>query len=337
MAGLEQYARPSPQIPVNDIGKLTKLGVQTLFPETYNAATSWIPSMGDIFSGLGLEGFGSTGLGSALGGASMAMGYAAPMLAFAKIMSAINQNTDHPIMLGGGLTSLADGFYGGVGPEVARAAALADIYRGDGSWYAGGDPAAADDMNTTFGSMSWKKSIPYWSVGGAPYETPTLAVNSGRQIARQQMGLPVVEEDLPTHVRDQALMSDLLNRRALPVFDGGTQIDRNEWDTWVDRANNSQYGWDGTGNSEAYGAWAPETIAARAALMDPRTREWFDTRLTTGQMYAYTGENSPDWELNDYAGEAGSKTGPKTMPAPVVPFDPLRYGAGPGRDFFADR
>lgn len=345
MAGLEQYARPSPQIPVNDIGKLTKLGVQTLFPETYQAATNWIPSMGDIFSGLGMEGFGATGLGSALGGATMAMGYAAPMLAFAKIMSAINQNTDHPIMLGGGLTSLADGFYGGVGPEVARAAALADLYRGDGSWYAGGDPAAADDMNTTFGSMSWKKMLPYWSVGGAPYETPTLAVNSGRQIARQQMGLPVVEEDLSRYVIGNTLEHNLRylendpqNRRSLPVFDGAMQIDPNEWDMWIERANNSQYGWDGTGNSEAVSAWAPETIQAYAATLDPRSREWFDTRYTTNHMYAFTGENSPDWELNDYSGEgAGAKTGPKTMPAPVVPFDPLRYGAGPGRDFFADR
>ena len=51
MAGLEQYARPAPQVPIGDIGKLTKLGVQTLFPETYQAATNWIPSMGDIFSG----------------------------------------------------------------------------------------------------------------------------------------------------------------------------------------------------------------------------------------------------------------------------------------------
>lgn len=339
MAGLEQYARPSPQIPVNDIGKLTKLGVQTLFPETYQAATNWIPSMGDIFSGLGLEGFGSTGLGSALGGASMAMGYAAPMLAFAKIMSAINQNTDHPITLGGGYTSLEDGFYGGVGPEAGRAKSLADLYLGDRSWYEGGDSSKVSDLDTAIGSMSWKKSIPAFTVGGAAYRTPELAANSGRQIARGQMGLPVTLEDLPDTFRSNpaglTMLADYMRNQSLPVWDAPEQMP-SDWDVWQDRAQNS--GYSNQSNTEAGSAFAPETIQAYVSGLTPRAQDWFRTGLTYNDLYAYTGEQSPDWELNDYSGEgAVSKTGPKTMPAPVVPFDPLRYGAGPGRDFFADR
>ena len=365
-------ARPSSAggFPVMDALKLGKYGIQYLAPETYSSLTSWIPSwqslglptMGEIGTSLGMEGIfgaapvmegggvaagsgltGAAGAGAsmgALGGAMTAAGYAAPMLIFAKIMKAINQNVDGPITLGSGYTSLEDGFYGGQGPRAAEAKGLADLYRGDGGWYAGGDPSKVEDLDTAFGSMSWKKSIPYWSVGGAPYETPTLAVNSGRQIARQQMGMPVVEEDLPGH-NDGAAFADLLNRRALPVFDGGMQIHPNEWDQWVDRANNSQYMWDGTGNSEAVGAWAPSTIEAHAAMMDPRTREWFDTRLTTNQMYAYTGENSPDWELNEYdLTGAQDDTLSRVAAAGGVdapPFDPFTYAMGPGRIFNPER
>lgn len=339
MAGLEQYARPSPQIPVNDIGKLTKLGVQTLFPETYNAATSWIPSMGDIFSGLGLEGFGSTGLGAAAGGLMTAAGHAGPMLAFAKIMKAINQNTDHPITLGGGYTSLDDGFYGGVGPEVGRAKALSDLYLGDRGWYAGGDPSMASDLDTAIGSMSWKKSIPAFTVGGPAYRTPELAVNSGRQIARGQMGLPVTLEDLPDAFRSNpglGALAQMLNDQSLPAWDADMPMP-SDWDMWQERAQNS--GYSNQSNTEAGSAFAPETIQAYVSGLTPRAQDIFRTGLTYNDLYAYTGENSPDYgAINDYAGEgAGAKTGPKTMPAPVVPFDPLRYGAGPGRDFFADR
>ena len=339
MAGLEQYARPEAPLPVRDIGKLTNFGVQTLFPETYRAATSWIPSMGDIFSGLGLEGIGSTGLGAAASGAMTAAGYAGPMLAFAKIMSAINQNTDHPITLGGGYTSLADGFYGGVGPEAGRAKALADLYLGDRGWYEGGDPSKVSDLDTAIGSMSWKKSIPAFSVGGAPYRTPELAVNSGRQIARGQMGLPVTLEDLPDMFRSSpglTLLAQYQGNQSLPVWDADMALPT-DWDMWQERAQNS--GYSNQSNTEAGSAWAPETIQAYVSGLTPRAQEWFRTGLTTGDLYAYTGENSPDYgAINDYAGEgAGSKTGPKTMPAPVVPFDPLRYGMGPGRDFFAER
>lgn len=340
-------ARPSSAggFPVGDALKLGKAAFQFAAPETYKAMTGWIPSLSDIGGALGLEGFGATGLGTAASGAMMAAGYAAPMLAFAKIMSAINQNVDGPIMLGGGYTSLEDGFYGGVGPKVGEAKGLSDLYRGDGGWYAGGDPSMVDDMNTAFGSRSRKKMIPYWSVGGAPYETPTLAVNSGRQIARQQMGLPVVEEDLSQYVIGNTLEHNLRylendpqNRRSLPVFDGAMQLP-SDWNEWIDRANNSQYGWDGTGNSEAVSAWAPETIQAYAATLDPRSREWFDTRYTTNQMYAFTGPNSPDWELNEYL-DAPDTTLERVAAANEVnapPFNPFTYGMGPGRIFNPDR
>ena len=341
-------AGPSPAggFPAGDLLKLGKFGFQQLAPETYKSLTSWVPSLSDIGNALGFEGFGATGLGSAIGGAATAAGYAAPMLAFAKIMSAINQNTDHPITLGSGYTSLEDGFYGGSGSRVGEARGLADLYRGDGGWYAGGDPSMVDDdMRTAFGSMSWKKTIPFWSVGGVPYSTPTLAANSGRSIARQQMGLPVVEEDLsqylpsndPAHnLRYKEL--DPLNRKALPVFDGAMQIDPNDWDMWIDRANNSQYGWDGTGNSEAVGAWAPSTIEAHAAMMDPRTREWFDTRFTTNMMYAYTGENSPDWELNEYdltgaQDDTLSRVAAANGIEGTPPLNVFEYAMGPGRVF----
>lgn len=335
-------ARPSSAggFPVGDALKLGKAAFQFAAPETYKAMTGWIPSLSDIGGALGLEGIGSSALGSAAGGLMTAAGYAAPMLAFAKIMSAINQNTDHPVMLGGGYTSLEDGFYGGVGPRVEEARGLGNLYLGDGGWYAGGDPSMADDMTTTFGSMSWKKNIPYWRVGGAPYKTPTLAVNSGRQIARQQMGLPVVEEYLPDHRSDEiAVMNDLLRRDALPVYDGETQIDPVEWDMWIDRANNSQYRWDGTGNSEATQTWAPSTIASWIEPQGSRTQEWFDTRLRTGQMYYHTGEQSPDWELNEYL-DAPDTTLERVAAANEVnapPFNPFTYGMGPGRIFNPDR
>lgn len=247
------------------------------------------------------------GVTGAIGGLTTALGYAAPMLVFAQLMKALNQSVDGPVTLGSGLTSLGEGFYNGSGPKAEEAANLGEAYRGDGGWYAGGDPSMVDDMNTAFGSRSQKKMIPYWSVGGAPYETPTLAVNSGRQIARQQMGLPVVEEDLSQYVIGNTLEHNLRylendpqNRRSLPVFDGAMQLP-SDWDEWIDRANNSQYGWDGTGNSEAVAAWAPETIAAYRGNLDPRTQEWFDTRYTRNHMYGFTGQNSPDWELNDYS------------------------------------
>lgn len=341
MAGLEQYARDEAPLPLGDVLKLGKFGVQTLFPQTYSAATSWIPSLADlglpsmseIGASLGLEGLGST-----LGGFGAAMLPAGAFLAWAKIMSAINQNTDHPITLGSGYTSLDDGFYGGSGPEVARAKALSDLFLGDRSWYAGGDPSLASDLDTAIGSMSWKKSVPAYSVGGAPYRTPELAVNSGRQISRGQMGLPVTLEDLPDTYRSSpglALLAQYQGNQSLPVWDADMAVPT-DWDTWQERAQNS--GYSGQSNTEAGSAWAPETIQAFVSGLTPRAREWFRTGLTTGDLYAYTGENSPDYgAINGYAGSGGADVAAVPSPVETVPFNPLTYGSGPGRRFFADR
>ncbi len=340
-----------------DAFSVGKAAFKYLAPETYADATSWLPSWGAITSGVeGLFGGGGEaaasfmdlpafgggeiagGAGGALGGAMAAFGPAAAFLAWAKMMAAINQNTDHPITLGSGYTSLEDGFYGGEGPKVGEARGLSDLYRGDGGWYAGGDPSKVDDdMYTGFGSMSWKNNRPFWSVGGARYSTPTLAVNSGREIARQQMGLPVVEESLPTaRTSTYDPLYSMMGDRSLPVFDGAQQIEANSWDIWQERAQNSRYFQQA--NTEASQAWAPETIEAHVATMDPRTREWFDTALTTNNMYAYTGENSPDWgEINEYdISGAQDDTLSRVAAANEVNaplFDPFTYAMGPGRVF----
>ena len=332
-------AGPSPAggFPAGDLLKLGKFGFQQLAPETYKAVTGWIPSLSDIGASLGFEGFGATGLGSAIGGAATAAGYAAPMLAFAKIMSAINQNTDHPITLGSGYTSLHDGFYGGQGPKVDEARGLSDLYRGDGGWYAGGDPSMVDDLDTSYGSMSWKKNIPAWSVGGAPYRTPTLAANSGRSIARGQMGLPVTLEDLPnsfTPGTDPGLLARYQGNQSLPVWDAPQALP-SDWDTWQDRAQNSSYS--GQSNTEA-GAWAPEIIQGYVGGMAPRAQEWFRTGLTTGDLYAYTGPNSPDWELNEYdltgaQDDTLSRVAAANGIEGTPPLNVFEYAMGPGRVF----
>lgn len=331
-------ARPSSEggFPVMDALKLGKFGFQALAPDAYSSATSWIPSLSDLGISFGAEGLG--GLGSAAGGLMSAAGYAGPMLAFAKLMSAINQNTDHPITLGSGYTSLEDGFYGGSGPKVEEAQGLSNLYRGDGGWYAGGDPSMTDDLDTSFGSMSWKKNIPAWTVGGAPYRSPELAVNSGRQIARGQMGLPVTLEDLPNSFSpgaDPGLLAKYMGNQSLPVWDA-PQAMPSDWDMWQDRAQNSSYS--GQSNTEA-GAWAPETIQAYVQAMDPRAQEWFRSGLTSGQMYAYTGENSPDWgQINEYdLSSAKDDTLSRVAAANGIegtaPLDVFSYAMGPGRIF----
>lgn len=362
-------ARLAPEggFPVLDALKLGRLGFQALAPETYSSLTSWLPSwqslglptLGEIGTSLGLEGIfgaapvmegggvaagsgltGAAGAGAsmgALGGAMTAAGYAAPMLAFAKIMAAINQNTDHPITLGSGYTSLEDGFYGGQGPRVGEAKGLADLYRGDGGWYAGGDPSMVEDLDTAFGSMSWKKNIPAYSVGGAAYRTPDLAANSGRQIARGQMGLPVTLEDLPDMFRgspDFSLLSQYQGNASLPVWDAPRQMP-SDWDQWQERAQNSSYS--GQSNTEA-NAWAPEIIQSYAQSLGPRGEEWFRTGLTYGDLYSYTGQNSPDWELNEYdltgaQDDTLSRVAAANGIEGTPPLNVFEYAMGPGRVF----
>lgn len=337
-------ARPSSVggFPVGDALKLGKAAFQFAAPETYQSLTGWVPSLSDIGGALGFEGFGATGLGTAASGAMMAAGYAAPMLIFAKIMKAINQNVDGPITLGSGYTSLDDGFYGGQGPRVGEAKGLADLYRGDGGWYAGGDPSKVEDLDTAFGSMSWKKNTPAYSVGGAAYRTPELAANSGRQIARGQMGLPVTLEEMPDMFganANHALMAQYLSNQSLPVWDAPRQMPT-DWDQWQQRAQNS--GYSNQSNTEAGSAWAPEIIQAYAQSLGPRGEDIFRTGLTYNDLYAYTGQNSPDWELNEYdlAGaqdDTLSRVASANGVEGAAPLNVFEYAMGPGRIFNPER
>lgn len=325
--GARSISAPDPgaNVGIDDLFSVGRSAVKYLAPQTYGDLTSFIPSWSEIGSSLGLDGlfggggeaamsfmdlpaFGggeiAGGAGGALGGAAAAFGPAAAFLAWAKLMSAINQNTDHPITLGSGYTSLDDGFYGGGGPRADVAQGLSDRFRGDGSWYEGGDPSKASDLDTSFGSMSWKKSIPAFTVGGAPYRTPELAIASGRQINRGEMGLPVTYEALPDGFRpgaDPGLMARYQGNQSLPVYDADAALP-SDWDIWQERAQNS--GYSNQSNTEAGSAWSPETIQAYASGLTPRQQEWFRTSLTTGDLYAYTGENSPDWSapLDDITG-----------------------------------
>lgn len=302
VTGARSISAPDPGqgIGIDDLFSAGKGLFKSFAPQAYADATSWMPSFSEIGTNLGLDGlFGAGGevaggAGGALGGAAAAFAPAAAFLAWAKIMSAINQNTDHPITTGYGYTSLEDGFYGGGGPKVGEAQGLSNQFLGDRSWYEGGDPSMAEDLDTSVGSMSWKKSIPAFTVGGAPYSDPRLAVSSGRQINRGQMGLPVAYETLPngmSHGADPGLMADMQSRNALPVFDAPQSLPT-DWDEWQERAQNSSYS--NPSNTEA-GAWAPETIQAYVGSQTPRGQEWFNTGLNTGQMYTHTGEGSPDW------------------------------------------
>ena len=72
--------------------------------------------------------------------------------------------------------------------------------------------------------------------------------------------------------------------------------------------------------------------------MAPRAQDWFRTGLTTGQMYAGAGENSPDWgQINEYdLSTAQDDTLSRVAAANEVnapPFDPFTYAMGPGRVF----
>lgn len=300
-----------------DVAKLAKLGVEYFAPETYASLTNWLPSLGEIGSSLGLEGLlgaapvmegGGVAAGSgltagagagmgALGGLMTAGAYAAPAMILAMLGRMYADTGDQTLnSQGAGLGNLESGQFLPMigGPKLQEAADLFSDFAG-GDWYQGGDASLVSDKPIDVGSMSIKKDLPYYSVGGAPYESPELAIASGRQIARGEMGMPVEYEDLPSARGpgyDQ--LYGMLGERSLPVYDAPQNLPSN-WDVMQDRAQNSQYFSGGDGNTEATQAWAPEVIMGMTAGMAPRTRDWFDTGLTTSQMYAHTGaETSPD-------------------------------------------
>lgn len=297
-----------------DVAKLAKLGVEHFAPETYASLTQWLPSLGEIGSSLGLEGLlgaapvmegggvaagsgltaaGGAGMG-ALGGLMTAGAYAAPAMIFAMLARALNQSGDRAVSYGAGYGDLESGQFLPMigGPKLQQAADLFSDFAG-GDWYQGGDASLVSDKPIDVGSMSNRSEIPYYSVGGVPYESPELAIASGRQIARGEMGMPVEYEDLPSARGpgyDQ--LYGMLGDRSLPVYDAPQNLPSN-WDTLQDQAQNSPYFQQS--NTEASQAFGPGYIEAMTAGWAPRTRDWFDTGLTTNQMFAYTGaETSPD-------------------------------------------
>lgn len=292
-----------------DFGNLVSAGkgiFKMVAPETYSAATSWLPSGAEIASGLGLE-MGSGAAASALGGAAMAFGYAAPAYAIAQFLASIGDTGDTSMLLGYGEGENLGEFLPTYGRPQHRAAA-GDLYGdfiGDRDWYGGGDPNAVGRMPSAVGLMSVDKGTPYWSVGGMPYESAPLAIASGRQIARGMMDLPVTHEALPRlGAAQDPLYAQYQGNRSMPVYDAPALLP-DDWDTFQDRQMGSPLS--GQSNTEASQGWAPEVIEARIAGMPQRQQDWARTGMTTGQIFAATGENSPDYAgiVDDLSGVRG--------------------------------
>jgi hypothetical protein len=370
MAALETYAIQQQQAPpVNDVLKLGKAGVQYLFPETYQAATSWMPSVGDIAGSLGLEGFGSTALGQAAGGAMAAASYAAPAMALFKIISFLEQSQrDRSIELAAGDSQNLGDFnlQSTMRPEDgARLQSLYDNFIGDRGWYAGGDPSKVGDLDSHYGIFSIQEERPYFDVGSrVAYEYPELAIASGRNLARTRMGLPVEYDDLSGYMTpgDPRAIAAAQRDRSLPVYDGEIPLPAN-WDEVLSYAAQN-YG-SGEGQSGPHPGWGalingsggpmtrddggydiPSGIQAMPELAEyqnPRLQEWLNLGLNRDQIYAYTGQNSPDYDPG-LMGQADAAASPSTPALAAIaslinpaPFDPLNYGAGPQRRFFPDR
>jgi hypothetical protein len=296
-----------------DVAKLAKFGVEQFAPETYASLTNWLPSLGDIGSSLGMEwllggapvmegggvaagsglagGAAGAGMG-ALGGLGMASLYAAPAMILAALGAMYGDTGDQTLnSQGAGVGNLASGTFTPKigGAKLAEAAGLFDDYAGDGSWYQGGDATLVSDKPIDVGSMSIKSDMPYWSVGGAPYESPELAIASGRQISRGEMGMPVEYEPLYNMYdpRGQAPeISEMILNRSLPVYDAPANLPSN-WDSMIDIRNQLGTGEGQNSSDIRYDAWY--------AGLNPRQRQWADMGLNTGQLYKFTGaETSPD-------------------------------------------
>lgn len=233
------------------------------------------PGPGGLFSG-SLSAT-SGGIGGALGGLLSAGAYAALPAALFYGLSQI-PNSEGFKSEGGGTADLANGYQHGAGKSAEY---LSDAFLGDKSWLEGRDPAGLR-FNLDSGFHSGDKSATYHSIGGPQYRTVDQAVDSGRQMARGALGLPVEYEPLHGGILGDADFVRMLQNKALPTFDApGTGLP-DDWSLWQDRAAESRSGGEG-------GAWAPSTIDAyRGALGSDRAREWFDTGLGANHMWAYT-------------------------------------------------
>lgn len=299
-----------------DLAKLAKMGVEYFAPETYASLTNWIPSWSSILGGGG-------GASTALGGALTAGAYATPAMILAALGAMYGDTGDETLnSQGAGYGNLAGGQFLPTtgGPKLQQAADLfSDFAAGD--WYQGGDPSLVSAKPIDVGSMSVKSDMPYWSVGGVPYESPELAIASGRQIARGEMGMPVEYEALPSaRAPGYDQLFGMLGDRSLPVYDAPANLPGN-WDILQDQAQNSPYFQQS--NTEASQAFGPGYIEAMTAAMPARQRQWFDTGLNTGQMFKFTGAaTSPD--ANPIPKNESPMPGAALTPPPAV--DPVQAG-----------
>lgn len=272
---------------VLDVAKLGKLGFEYLAPETYANLTSSLPSWTSLLGG----GEAAAGGMSALGGLGMASMYAAPAMILALLGSMYGDTGDTAITYGAGMGDLSDGtFTPQMGPKLEEASNLFSDFVGDGKWHQGGDTQLVSDKPINIGSMSIANDQPYSSIGGVPYRTDELAIASGRQISRGEMGMPVEYEDLYNYYAPGGPapeLMDMLRNSAVPVYDAPANLPEN-WDYMLDLRNQrSDHGEGQSSGNQTYDIWY--------AGLNPRQREWADMGLNTGQLYAYTGaETSPD-------------------------------------------
>lgn len=311
---------------LGDIFSVGKGAFKAFAPQTYADATSFIPSWSDIGGALGIEGgaaapevagmgfmdsaaFGGGELaaGGGLGGAMAAFGPAALAFGVFNLLAALPEN-DGAVSYGNGYGDLAGGFRPGSGRTDA-AGGLYDLWVGDRGWYGEGDAGTVDPLPIDFGSMSRENSQPYYSVGGALYRTPELAVSSGRQIARGMMGLPVPYERVPNAFDPVNGAQDLARYQgtaAMPVYDAPAPLP-DEWDAMMDRQNRmGGYGEGQTSLDVGLDAWK--------SGLDPRQRQFFYAGLNRQGLWGATGEASPDWGAmatgDDLAGVQGNFTKP---------------------------
>lgn len=302
-----------------DVGNLLSIGkgaFQFAAPQTYSAATSFIPSAAEIGASLGIEGTAiGAGLSGAAGGAMAAVPYAGLAYAVAQFLKSLNDSTDHSVSLGQGeSTGLGDmeNIWAMRPEDAGPLTDLHETFQGSGDWYTGGDPNDVGTLGTAYGLIQPMKGDDrhYYGIGGAPYESPELAIASGRQIARSQMGLPVTHEPLSVYANG-------VPNRDLPVYDGEAQLPH-DWDARMDWAQSNFGSGEGQSGpdpgwgviSEGYQNGPPGPLVQGYDDMagKPRMQEWANAGYSLGEMYALTGENSPDYDaiVDDLSAVRGS-------------------------------
>lgn len=324
VGSLTSSSAEAPGMGIMDYLKLGRSGLSALklvSPSTYADATSWLPTTNEITSSLGLDGV--LGQGSFLGGAASAFGPALGAYGLANLLAGWQQSLPRRTSYGGGIGSLQDGYQG-----LPASQGLYDQWTGDRDWYAGGDPSGVD-LVVDRGSMSNKKSIPYYSIGGALYQTPELATNSGRQIARGMMGLPVPYEDLPNAfdpVSGAQQLAPYQRDSSMSVYDAPRELP-GEWDDMMDRQN--RMGGSGEGQTSL-----DVGLDAFKAGLDPRQLGFFNAGLNTSQLYRHTGPQMADDPISLEDSQAGvaKRLGDAIGVDNAQPLDVFSYGFGPGRN-----